>query len=123
MSHILAIAETAIRQYFKPAKDPVYLRFIRRFPCVACGKSKRIEAAHIGPRGLGEKTDDCTCLPLCFLCHQDGPRSLHRIGPVDFQAVHGLDFAVLIGMFNHFYFLKTGAWAKGWEREERRKAA
>ena len=124
MSDILEIAATAIRRYVKPLKDSAYLRFIRRFPCVSCGSSRRVEAAHIGPRGLGERTDDCSALPICFTCHQDGKDALHKIGPERFQIVHGIEFSSLQAMFNRFYFLKTGTYAKGWEVEaERRKAA
>ncbi len=124
MRHVYKLATTAVQRCFKPVKDRYYLNFIRRFPCVACGSSRRIEAAHIGPRGLRQKTDDFRALPLCLVCHQTGPDALHVIGPERFQLVHGLEFAALIGMFNGFYFKKTGRYAGGWEVEvERRKAA
>jgi hypothetical protein len=119
---ILEIAST-LRRYLRPAKDAEYLRFLRRFPCVSCGSGRRIEAAHIGPRGLKQKTSDCLALPLCFMCHQDGKKALHRIGPEAFQAVNGLEFAALQMMFNRFYFLKTGRYAAGWEAEQERRAA
>ena len=128
MSHIDEIAVTAITRYRKRAKDESFRRFVRQFPCVACKKvgtfRRPIEAAHMGPRAFGSKADDCLCLPLCSECHQHGPGALHKVGPVEFQAVHSLDFAALQGMFNTFYFHKFGKWAKGWEvEEERRKAA
>ena len=120
---ILEIAST-LRRYVRPVRDAEYLRFIRRFPCVACGGSRRVEAAHIGPRGLKQKTSDWTALPLCFKCHQDGPGALHKVGPDSFQASRGLDFAALQAMFNRFFFLRTGHHAAGWEQEsERREAA
>ena len=124
MSYILSIAAGAIRRYLKRVKDPDYLAFVRKFPCVACGSARRIEAAHIGPHALSEKSDDCSALPLCFSCHQDGKNALHKIGPERFQAVHGIEFAALQAMFNHFYLLRRGKFAAGWEVEqERRRAA
>lgn len=124
MNQLFAVAATAIRRYLKPVKDCDYLKFIRRFPCVACGKSRRVEAAHLGPRGLSQKTSDCMALPLCFTCHQDGKNALHKVGPERFQIMHGIEFAALQAMFNRFYWMKTGEYAKGWETEaERRKAA
>jgi len=120
---ILEIAST-LRLFVRPVKDSGYLAFVRRFPCVCCGSSRRIEAAHIGPRGLKQKTSDFTALPICFACHQDGPGALHKIGPEAFQRLQVLDFAALQAMFNGFYFLKSGRYAAGWQAvEERRKAA
>lgn len=120
MNTVLGIA-SVLRRYVRPVKDSGYLRFVRRFPCVGCGSARRVEAAHIGPWGLCQKTSDCTALPLCFACHQGGKRALHRIGPEQFQLIHGLDFGALQATFNRFYWLKTGSWAKGWEREEERR--
>jgi len=82
-----------------PIKCPAYLRFIRTLPCCACGSTLRIEAAHIGPRGLGQKVDDKNALPLCFWCH----RELHEVGPVEFATKYGVDFPALIAKWNHFY--------------------
>lgn len=102
MSHTYAIA-SVFRRYFKPVKDATYLAFIRKFPCVACGATRWIEAAHTGPRGLGQKADDSAALPICANCHRLGPKALHKIGPEDFQLRHDIDFASLIVMFNGFY--------------------
>jgi len=123
MSHVYQLA-TTFRRYFKPVLDAPYLSFIRKHPCVACGSARRIEAAHTGPRGLGQKSASFLALPLCPACHRTGSHALHKIGPEQFQIVHGIDFAGLIAMFNRFYCLKTGKYAGGWElEEERRKAA
>lgn len=123
MSFVYAV-RAILRNYSKPVKDVPYLIFVRHFPCVGCGSSRRIEAAHIGPRGLKQKTSDCTALPLCFDCHQGGNKSLHKIGSELFEIQRGLVFADLQSMFNHWFFLKHGRYAAGWvEEEERRKAA
>jgi hypothetical protein len=66
----------------KPLRSPRYLAWIRSLPCVACGKwsadSRRTEAAHTGPHGLSQKASDLTCIPLCALCHREGPNAIHR---------------------------------------------
>ena len=124
MSGIVLEIASRLRRYIRPVEDSAFLSFVRKFPCCCCYSTRRVEAAHIGPRGLKQKTSSFTTLPLCFQCHQDGANALHKIGPENFQAVHGLDFAALQQMFNHFFFLKTGRYAEGWEAEaERRKAA
>jgi hypothetical protein len=79
------------------------LRFIRRFACCACGSTRAVEAAHIGPHGLGQKASDLSALPLCEACHRTGPQSLHRVGPVEFQRIHERNFARLIQWFNALF--------------------
>ncbi len=92
-----------IYQRQKPVRDPLYLKMIRRLPCIGCGKFKwRIEAMHTGPHGLQQKASDLDTLPGCQDCH----RELHRIGPVKFQEKHRVDFAVFRKKFNDFYFEK-----------------
>lgn len=123
MSFVWEIA-SKLRQYRKPSRDRSYLAFIRRFPCVGCGSARRVEAAHLGPRGLSQKASDCLALPLCAACHREGPGAIHKIGPERFRERHGIDFAALQEFFNHVYFLKFGEHAKGWiVEDERRKAA
>ena len=68
-------------------KDPDYLRWIRRRPCLACGKAAPSQAAHIRsgypeagwrPTGMQEKPDDRRTVPLCSACHLDGPNAQHK---------------------------------------------
>jgi hypothetical protein len=95
-----------VRTWYKPSKperNPQYLRFIRMFPCVCCGANRNIEAAHFGPRGLGQKSSDLTALPLCRWCHRTGPESYHKLGPVKFSLVHGIDIDSLAQIFNQFF--------------------
>jgi len=91
-----------------PERNPRYRAFIKSFPCVGCGRTWGIDPMHTGPHGLGQKSDDRSCLPGCRKCHDQ----LHKIGPVRFQEIHGIDFAALIQMFNHF-----------WEKKQEKKAA
>lgn len=66
--------------------DPLYLNFIRRQPCMICGTTRAVEAAHVrsgyaeaGWRstGMQEKPDDRRTLPLCREHHREGPRAQH----------------------------------------------
>ena len=87
----------------EPERDWQYLRFIRQFPCAACGRRGGIEAAHVGPHGLGQKASDLQTIPLCRKHHREGPDALHKLGPVKFQTLHRLDFIALVMMFQKFY--------------------
>ena len=89
----------------KPVKDESYKRFIRRWPCIGCGTWRGIEAMHTGPRGLGQKSSDTSCLPGCRRCHEE----LHKVGPVRFQEIHQINFDALRAYFQQQYALKYPA--------------
>jgi hypothetical protein len=99
----------SIAVYFKPGKPQPperckpFLKFIRRFLCVGCGERRHIEAAHFGPHGIGQKSSDLDCLPLCPECHRTGSHAYHKIGPVDFATKHGLDIKALQQYFRHVW--------------------
>lgn len=77
-----------------------YLQFVRAQPCAVCGTTRRIEAAHTGPRGLGQKTSDFSSIPLCVRHHRTGVDSLHASGPLRFSEIHGLDVPALVAELN-----------------------
>lgn len=62
--------------YRRRPRDLDRMRWIKRQPCAArgvvdtlcCG---RVEADHAGERGLGQKADDDTCIPLCQQHHRE----------------------------------------------------
>ena len=80
----------------KPSRNPEYLRFVRRQPCCVCGKSWGVEASHTGPHGLGQKSPDESCIPLCGTHHRTGRDSYHVLGRVKFSEVHSLDIPAII---------------------------
>lgn len=86
-----------IAAYFRPGKpqpperNEAYKQFIRKFPCVACGETRHIEAAHFGPHGIGQKSSDFSVLPLCREHHQTGKNAYHKMKPADFASVHGIE--------------------------------
>ena len=77
-----------------PLRSPAHLRFIRSLPCVVCLRTRAIEAAHVGRRGLGQKCSDLDTLPLCSAHH----REQHRIGLRQFQKTYELDIPALLEM-------------------------
>lgn len=87
----------------KPVRDPAYKRFIRALPCVACLKTWWIESCHTGGHGIGQKSSDWDCIPLCRACH-----ALYDADPRGFAARLKLDIPALIQRFNTFYRTKLG---------------
>ncbi len=80
----------------KPVRNPAYLKFIRSQPCCACGQNWGIEAAHSGCHGMGQKSSDLSCIPLCLKDHQTGNYALHKIGPVAFEQHFGIRIETII---------------------------
>jgi hypothetical protein len=81
----------------KPARSAAYLAWIRTQPCVVCGRTRWIEAAHTGLRGLGQKSSDFSAIPLCEVHHRTGRDSYHRLGARRFSQVHNLDIQYIVG--------------------------
>jgi hypothetical protein len=65
----------------KSVVNLVYRKFVRTFPCCACGGLYWIEFAHTGSRGLGTKASDLYGIPLCRKCHN----LYHEIGRIRFE--------------------------------------
>lgn len=86
-----------------PVRDEGYKRFIKMLPCIACLNTWHIDPAHTGQHGLGQKSSDLSCIPLCRPCHDQ-----YGADPVAFTERHRLDIPVLIGMFNSFWQTKLG---------------
>jgi len=83
----------------KPARSPEYLAWIRTLPCVVCSVTYGIEAAHTGPHGLGQRSSDLSCIPLCRRHHRTGNDSYHRLGR-NFGAHHSLDIPAIVKRLN-----------------------
>lgn len=80
-------------------------------PCVVCNRCKvriswisysRVEAAHVGFRGLGQKCPDRQTVPLCAFHHRAGPHAAHVLGR-KFWDFWKLDRLRLIQEFNERY--------------------
>jgi len=84
----------------KPVRNARYLAWIRNQPCLVCGATRWIEAAHTGPHGLGQKSPDTSAVPLCAKHHRTGNDSYHRLGPRMFGERHNLDLAAIVRRLN-----------------------
>jgi len=104
MLPLFGIASRIYRS-IKPVRSEAYLKYVRSWPCIACGTMrKRRDAAHTGPHSQNCKATDLDCIPACRPCHQE----LHRLGPVRFQLKHDLDFGMAIEALQKFYTIKFG---------------
>ena len=81
----------------KPLRDPKFLDWLRLQWCFICefvtgseAGTGKIEAAHVGVRGLRQKSSDHEAIPLCVRHHRTGKDSHHVLGKA-FWAHHGLD--------------------------------
>ena len=84
----------------KPTRNPRYLAWIRTLPCLVCGKTAEIEAAHTGPHGTAQKSPDNSAVPLCARHPRTGRDSYHKLGPKAFQRHHRIDFRLVVEQLN-----------------------
>jgi len=70
----------------KTDKDPAYLRWVRKQPCVITGRTP-CEAHHTETGGMGMKGSDYSAVPLYWTEH----RNAHAMGANVFWACHDLD--------------------------------
>lgn len=85
----------------KTGKDPAYLDWIRRQGCMICG-SARVEAAHVGLRGMSQKCPDREAVPLCAVHHRTGEASHHRLGK-RFWDHYGIERDGIIAFYQRGY--------------------
>jgi len=67
-----------------------HLAFVRRLPCVACGKAAPSHAAHVRTGtdgGTGMKPGDRYAVPLCAACHA----RQHQVGELTFWSALRFD--------------------------------
>ena len=92
-------------------RDPAYLKWVRTFPCAACGKAGPSHAHHLThaqPKARGLKAGDQFTLPVCQTHHQDGPQSIHGHGNErEWWAVRGIDAIALSEKFRARYLEET----------------
>lgn len=88
------IARDLVKWKRKPSNRlrPKHHEFIRRLPCLACGKAAPSECAHVrssGDGGIGIKPHSRFTVPLCgpMGCHA----RQHQIGETEFFAQLGID--------------------------------
>ena len=81
---------TVVRKRPNSRLRPKHHEFIRRLPCLACGRAAPSECAHVRTGtdgGIGLKPASRFTLPLCTECH----RRQHSTGELTFWADLGID--------------------------------
>lgn len=84
----------------KPTRNLKYLAWIRTLPCLVCGRTMGVEAAHTGPHGMAQKSPDTSAIPLCARHHRTGRDSYHRLGPRAFERHHHFDIRAVVECLN-----------------------
>lgn len=81
-------------------KADTHLDYIRSLPCLICGTTYDIHAAHVRAScialgkhetGAARKPDDRWSLPLCSDHHVFGPDAQHARGEMQWWAEHGIN--------------------------------
>lgn len=90
----------------KPARNPRYLAWIRTLPCLVCGRTTGIEAAHAGSHGMAQKSPDSSAIPLCARHHRSGQDSYHKLGARVFERHHELDIRAVVAHLNAKAFIR-----------------
>jgi len=96
MSSLPVLRPMYLPELSRPLKDPKHRAWIRTLPCAVCGRTRGVECAHTGDRGLGQKSSDKRAIPLCRAHHAE----YHRIGRRRFEQTYGLDIEALILKLN-----------------------
>lgn len=78
----------------KPARSQSHLAFIRSLPCCVSGRTWGVEAAHVGIRGMAQKSSDFDTIPLNRTFHQEQ----HRIGLKTFCRSYELNMPEMLQM-------------------------
>jgi hypothetical protein len=98
----------------KPYRSQAHLDFIRSLPCSVSGRRHSIEAAHVGARGMGQKSSDLETIPLNALYH----REQHRVGLKKFAATYDLDIPAILAMLTEKPDVSTlRYWDAGLDRQ------
>lgn len=71
----------------KPSRSAAYLQHVRQHDCCNCGAFGPSDPDHVGPRGVGQKTSDYNCIPLCRACHRH--RTDKNVLPLPFIGLPG----------------------------------
>lgn len=81
-------------------KEPAHLAYLRKLPCLVCGASHEVEAAHIRmasaahgkpSTAMAQKPPDRFCVPLCAVHHRTGPDAQHNSNEGTWWLRHGID--------------------------------
>ena len=89
-----------------------YLAFVRRLPCVVCGRPDHVQAAHVRypsykhgktDTGVGRKPDDRWAVPLCESHHLLGPDAQHGYGEREWWESKKIDPLVIAALLYSYF--------------------
>jgi hypothetical protein len=83
--------------------DPAYMRWVKKWPCAACGLEGGSDPCHtkaIDRGGMGQKTSDRSCIPLCRVHHREFDQGRYR---ATFCERYRLDIDRLVERLNAIY--------------------
>lgn len=72
MVQAFQVAPGPIYKAQKPVRNPLYRRWIKRFPCVACGSTRNVDPMRTGPHGLGTVEPEAKEDSMITTCRQCG---------------------------------------------------
>jgi hypothetical protein len=73
-------------------KNKDYLAWIRRKPCLACGKKGPNDAHHVWNSGKKNSGNDFLAAPLCRSHHTFDATAYHNMGHDKFEYLWNIDF-------------------------------
>lgn len=72
-----------------------HIERVKQLPCVICLAPPPSDAHHvIHDRFSFRKASDMDVIPLCKVCHQDGPEAIHN-GKATWREKHGPDYGFI----------------------------
>ena len=84
----------------KTNRDSKYRAFIRKHPCLVCGRSGAIHHHEpLSGRGTGLKGNDNEAVPLCHEHHQER----HQIGRKTFYQRYGINWVFHVAQYQAMY--------------------
>lgn len=95
-------------------RDFLYLAWIKTQVCIVCERQRdfyprKVYAHHAGARGLSQRADDRTALPLCWRHHDRlSPISIHSLGK-RFWGIYGIERDKVIEELNKRYLVEYGS--------------
>ncbi len=100
----------------KPEKDKAFpweiahMRAVKGQPCRACHRHGPSDAHHCyhdrATKFGGKKAPHRWTVPLCKLCHQDGPQAIHRIKRT-WRDMHGADHEHVVAVMLAIYGMEN----------------
>jgi hypothetical protein len=100
-------------RYSQRPRDFAYLAWVASQQCIVCESQRKLQlsrsyAHHAGARGLSQRADDRTAIPLCWRHHDRGSSlSIHTLGK-KFWTAYNLDRNAVIAELQARYDLENG---------------